>query len=39
MPEKVVPKVDETDAIFMLSACAAFLSYLVAKARAAGLLE
>jgi hypothetical protein len=32
-------KVDETDAIFMIGACAAFVSYLIGKARAAGLLD
>jgi hypothetical protein len=31
--------VDETDALFMFSACAAFVSYLVGKARGAGLLD
>lgn len=31
--------VDETDALFMLGACAAFVSYLINKARAAGLLD
>ena len=31
-------KVDETDALFMIGACAAFVSYLINKARAAGLL-
>jgi hypothetical protein len=30
-------KVDETDATFMIGACAAFVSYLINKARAAGL--
>jgi hypothetical protein len=30
--------VDETDALFMLGACAAFVSYLINKARSAGLL-
>jgi hypothetical protein len=30
--------VDETDALFMLGACAAFVSYLINKARANGLL-
>jgi hypothetical protein len=30
--------VDETDAIFMLGSCAAFVSYLINKARIAGLL-
>jgi hypothetical protein len=32
-------KVDETDAMFMLGACAAFVSYLINKARANGLLK
>jgi hypothetical protein len=32
-------KVDETDALFMLGACAAFVSYLIAKALANGLLS
>jgi hypothetical protein len=31
-------KVDETDALFMIGACAAFVSYLINKAHAAGLL-
>ncbi|MDI3562541.1 hypothetical protein [Bradyrhizobium sp. Arg816] len=31
-------KVDETDALFMFGACAAFVSYLIGKARANGLL-
>jgi hypothetical protein len=31
--------VDETDALFMIGACAAFVSYLINKARAAGLLS
>lgn len=31
--------VDETDAIFMFSACSAFVSYLIDKARAARLIE
>ncbi len=31
-------KVDETDALFMIGACAAFVSYLINKARTAGLL-
>jgi hypothetical protein len=34
-----VANVDESDAIFMFSACAAFISYLVGKARTAGLLQ
>jgi hypothetical protein len=33
------PNVDQTDAIFMLGACAAFDSYLIGKARSAGLLK
>jgi hypothetical protein len=31
-------KVDETDALFMIGACAAFVSYLIGKARSTGLL-
>jgi hypothetical protein len=31
-------KVDETDALFMFGACAAFVSYLINKARLSGLL-
>ena len=31
--------VDETDALFMIGACAAFVSYLINKSRAAGLLK
>jgi hypothetical protein len=31
-------KVDDTDALFMIGACAAFVSYLINKSRAAGLL-
>lgn len=31
--------VDETDAVFMLGSCAAFVSHLVNKARLAGLLK
>jgi hypothetical protein len=31
--------VDETDAIFMIGACAAFVSYLIGKARTASLLN
>jgi hypothetical protein len=31
--------VDEIDALFMIGACAAFVSYLINKARKAGLLE
>jgi hypothetical protein len=36
--EKAAPAVDEADAMFMIGACSAFLSYLVNKSRAAGLL-
>jgi hypothetical protein len=32
-------KVDEADALFMLGACAAFVSYLINKARPTGLLD
>lgn len=32
-------KVDETDALFMFGACAAFVSYLLNKARVSGLLS
>ncbi len=32
-------KVDETDALFMIGACASFVSYLIGKARSAGLLK
>jgi hypothetical protein len=32
-------KVDETDALYMLGSCAAFVSYLINKARHAGLLS
>lgn len=32
-------KVDEADALFMLGACAAFVSYLIAKGQAAGLIK
>src|SRR5262249_5011919 len=32
-------KPDETDALFMIGACAAFVSYLINKARTAGLLQ
>jgi hypothetical protein len=30
--------VDDADALFMIGACAAFVSYLISKARSAGLL-
>jgi hypothetical protein len=36
--EAGAPAVDETDALFMIGACAAFVSYLINKARTAGLL-
>ncbi len=36
--DDAVSNVDETDALFMIGACAAFVSYLINKARAAGLL-
>lgn len=32
-------QVDETDALFMIGACAAFVSYMINKARGAGLLS
>jgi hypothetical protein len=32
-------KVDEADGLFMIGACAAFVSYLINKARVAGLLD
>jgi len=31
-------KVDEADALFMIGACAAFVSYMIAKGRAAGIV-
>jgi hypothetical protein len=34
--EADAPAVDETDALFMIGACAAFVSYLINKARNAG---
>lgn len=36
--DKDSAEVDETDALFMLGACAAFVSYLINKGRLAGLL-
>jgi hypothetical protein len=36
--DKAAPSVDEADALFMIGACSAFLSYLVNKSRSAGLL-
>ncbi|ESY21731.1 hypothetical protein X751_05635 [Mesorhizobium sp. LNJC395A00] len=38
MLESGAPNVDEVDAVFMLSACASFVSYLIGKARASGLI-
>jgi hypothetical protein len=35
--ESGAPVVDETDALFMIGACASFVSYLINKARSAGL--
>jgi hypothetical protein len=37
--DKGSASVDETDALFMFSACAAFISYLLGKARGAGILS
>jgi len=37
--EAGAPSVDETDALFMIGACAAFVSYLINKARTAGLIS
>ena len=36
--DKGAPAVDGVDAIFMLGACSAFVSYLINKSRAVGLL-
>jgi hypothetical protein len=36
--DSVAAQVDETDALFMIGACAAFVSYLINKASTAGLL-
>jgi hypothetical protein len=36
--DKEAPAVDEVDALFMLGACSAFISYLINKSRGAGLL-
>jgi hypothetical protein len=36
--EKEAPDVDEADALFMIGACSAFISYLINKSRAIGLL-
>lgn len=32
-------EVDEADALFMIGACAAFVSYMINKARLAGVLD
>lgn len=32
-------KVDEVDALYMVGAAAAFISYLIGKGRAAGLID
>jgi hypothetical protein len=37
--EKGAPEVDEADGLFMIGACSAFVSYLINKARAGGLLK
>jgi hypothetical protein len=37
--DKSSAQVDETDALYMLGSCAAFVSYLINKARQAGLLS
>jgi hypothetical protein len=37
--DKAAPAVDEADAMFMIGACSAFLSYLINKSRAADLLR
>jgi hypothetical protein len=37
--EEGAAKVAETDALFMIGACAAFVSYLINKARSAGILN
>jgi hypothetical protein len=37
--DKDAAQVDETDALFMIGACSAFVSYLINKARTAGLLS
>lgn len=37
--DKASSEVDEADALFMIGACASFVSYLIAKGRAAGLVE
>jgi len=37
--DKGAPDVDEADALFMIGACSAFVSYLINKARLTGLLK
>ena len=37
--DKDAPDVDEVDALFMIGACSAFVSYLINKARLTGLLK
>jgi hypothetical protein len=37
--DKPEPQVDETDALYMLGSCAAFVSYLINKARQVGMLS
>ena len=37
--DEPLAQVDETDALYMLGSCAAFVSYLINKARQAGLLD
>jgi hypothetical protein len=37
--DEPVANVDETDALYMLGSCAAFVSYLINKARVSGLLS
>jgi hypothetical protein len=37
--DEPVARVDETDALYLLGSCAAFVSYLINKARQAGLLS
>jgi hypothetical protein len=37
--DEPVAQVDETDALYMLGSCAASVSYLINKARQAGLLD
>jgi hypothetical protein len=39
MLDKGSPAVDEADALFMIGACGSFVSYLINKARASGLIK